>query len=348
MGQTRRNNFPEGNGMRKTALVLALLLATCMAGCELGTIATPEFSPPGGTYMTTQSVTLSSTPGAAIRYTTDGSMPTSTSGTEYTGPIAISEATTVNAIAYKAVRTDSDVASATFSIMNSTLSSLGLAIRMIAIMPITQTDTYRGMTLTSYALSEAEITQGDYETIIGSNPAGSYGVGSDYPVYYVPWFAAAHFCNALSTLVGLGEVYDETNWEADFTKSGFYLPTEAQWEYSAGGPNHYTWSLDYTFNASDYVMDDAQSRPVKSHPANGYGLYDMNGNVYEWCNDWYGDYPYYGETDPTGPASGTSRVCKGGAWNSTEYQLHWRWGPSPNFATNDIGLRVALGGHGLW
>ena len=244
--------------------------------------------------------------------------------------------------------------------INNELASHGLSMRVVVIIS-EETDTYRDMTLTSYALSETEVTQGDYEAVVGSNPPsghpeGEYGVGDNYPVYYVLWYDAVEFCNALSTLLGLEEVYNELTWEADFTKNGFYLPTDAQWEYAAGGPNHYTWPLGDTFNSSDYVYDDTQTRPVKSKPANGFGLYHMGGNVWEWCNDWYGHtFPHTGETDPTGPISGSRRIVRGGGWgdyrSSSDLRSESRgsWYPSrsinPPFSN---GFRVAVGGHGSW
>lgn len=103
--------------------------------------------------------------------------------------------------------------------------------RMLEIIAYGTQDTYRDMTLTSYVLSETEVTQGDYEAIMGSNPAIGRGKGEgvNYPVYRVDWFTAVRFCNALSSLFGLEEVYYEATWEADFSKNGFFLPTAVQW-----------------------------------------------------------------------------------------------------------------------
>ena len=234
--------------------------------------------------------------------------------------------------------------------INNELASHGLSMRVVMIIS-EETDTYRDMTLTRYALSETEVTQDDYAAVIRSNPASGYGVGDNYPVYYVTWYDAVQFCNTLSTLLGLEEVYNESTWEADFTKNGFYLPTEAQWEYAAGGPNHYTWPLGDTFNASDYV-GDTQTQLVKSKPVNGFGLYDMGGNVYEWCNDWEGTiFPHTGETDPTGPVIGSYRIRRGGGWlggSSIYLRCDFRRYYNPSLSRNNIGFRVAVGGHGNW
>ena len=239
-----------------------------------------------------------------------------------------------------------------FSSINTILASKGLSMQMVLIIPEGSTDTYRDMTLTSYALSETEVTQGDYETIRGSNPASGYGVGNDYPVYNVGWFSSALFCNAISTLLGLEEVYNESTWEADFTKNGFYLPIEAQWEFAAGGPNHYFYPLGDTFNASDYVYNDTQTQPVKSKPANGFGLYNVGGNVLEWCHDWYGSiYPHTGETDPTGPLSGYRRIKRGGYYSLsfTSFMISsYRRHEVPYYSDSISGFRVAVGGFGSW
>jgi len=243
--------------------------------------------------------------------------------------------------------------------INIALQANGLDMRLVSIIDEGTTGTYRGMILTSYALSETEVTQGDYETVLGPTGAPySVGSGDAYPEYYMSWYEAAEFCNALSARCGLEGVYDESTWEADFTRNGFYLPLEAQWEFAAGGPNHYQWSLGETFNESDYVIWDSQPRPVKSHPANGFGLHDMTGNVYEWCHDWYGEaYPDTGASDPSGPANGSLRIVRGGTWvdltdesNETVYlECDWRGAASsPSLITIYIGFRVAAGGHGNW
>jgi uncharacterized repeat protein (TIGR02543 family) len=246
--------------------------------------------------------------------------------------------------------------------LNTALQGVGMSMRVMTIIPSARTASYRGMFLTAYGMSETEVTQGDYQAVRGVNPnTGSpYGVGPAYPVTYISWFDMARFCNALSKLCGMLPVYDEVTWAADFGKDGFYLPTEAQWEYAAGGPNHTTWSLGNTFIAADYVYNryPTGSLPVKSRLANGFGLYDMSGNSWEWCHDWYASsgYPWTGQTDPNGPASGSDspsrRVLRGGAWDnneSTSLRCDFRARIDPAVATNaNSGFRVAVGGHSLW
>jgi formylglycine-generating enzyme required for sulfatase activity len=228
----------------------------------------------------------------------------------------------------------------------------GLSSRLVLIIDEGTSQTWNGMTLTSYALSESEITQGDYVTVIGSNPAHDYGVGSNYPVYFVDWYDAVLFCNELSKMLGLQKVYNETTWDADFSKNGFFLPTEAQWEYAAGGPNHYTYSLGDTFDSTLYTFDQSNSQPVKSYPANGFGLHDMGGSVHEWCSDWWGgSYPYTGLTDPTGPASGTDRVLHSNMWEDdieSRFRCDFRGRLAPNLSRVGLGFRICAGGFSRW
>lgn len=241
--------------------------------------------------------------------------------------------------------------------INAALEANGLAMRLVSIIDEGTTDTYRGMTLTSYALSETEVTQGDYEEVSG--PSGTqydflgWEFGDSYPVFFTSWYEAAAFCNDLSAMVGLEEVYNEETWLADFTKNGFYLPLEAQWEYAFGGPAHFEWSLGNTFNAADYVFDEQQPQPVKTLPPNGFGLHDMSGNLYEWCHDWHGEaYPETGAVDPAGPSNGMVRVLRGGSWRWPEadyLRADWRGAATePSFGDGLIGFRVAAGGNGTW
>ena len=235
--------------------------------------------------------------------------------------------------------------------LNTDLQSLGLSLRLILIVDYGTTGGYRGMTVTSYALSEAEIVQGDYESVMESNPS-SYKMGASYPVETITWYEAVSFCNSISVLCGLQPVYNEITWQPDFTKNGLYLPTEAQWVHAAGGPNHYTWSLSDTFVSSDYTWNTSNPTPVKSHPPNGFGLYDMSGNVSEWLTDWYGgDYPYTGQTDPLGPTSGSALVANGGNFKSDsegiKSDIHGYAG-NPTPGDYRLGFRVAFGGFGKW
>ena len=172
-------------------------------------------------------------------------------------------------------------------------------------------ETQHSVTLTrGFWMLETEVTQAMWESVMGTsirqqrdkgNTSWSLdGEGSDYPIYYVSWEECRSFCEKLSEKLGL-------------TVS---LPTEAQWEYAcrAGTTGAYAGDLGemgwYDSNSG------SKTHPVGQKKPNAWGLYDMHGNVWEWCQDWY-DYDYYTESptsDPTGPNSGSLRVNRGGCW----------------------------------
>jgi formylglycine-generating enzyme required for sulfatase activity len=161
----------------------------------------------------------------------------------------------------------------------------------------------------------------------------------DHPMVEVDWYGAVAYCNWRSAQQGRTPCYALDTWECNFDVNGYRLPTEAEWEYAARGGKHdpyykYPWGNEIDgsnanywdsgdpFETGDYPWTtpvgyyDGSQRPVGVDMANGYGLFDMAGNVSEWCNDWY-DSDYYDNSpynNPRGPASGTSRVLRGGSW----------------------------------
>ncbi len=213
------------------------------------------------------------------------------------------------------------------------------------------------VTLSDYYMSKYEVTQAEYEAVMGSNPAHDYGVGNDYPVYYVTWYNAIEYCNARSLQEGLTPCYDTSDWSCDFTANGYRLPTEMEWMYAAKGGNqdpatgyneysgtnveseltNYAW---YSSNNSP-----SGSKEVGTKLPNQLGLYDMTGNVYEWCNDWYGSYSSSAQTNPTGPSSGSGRILRGGSWgvSASSCSVAYRGGVSPAFSFYVIGFRIVLG-----
>ncbi|MBR0237850.1 MAG: SUMF1/EgtB/PvdO family nonheme iron enzyme [Thermoguttaceae bacterium] len=166
------------------------------------------------------------------------------------------------------------------------------------------------VTLTKgFWMMETEITQKQWKAVMGNNP--SYFIGDDLPVENVSWNDCQEFCKKCAQL-GLP----------------VQLPTEAQWEYAcrAGSTTAYFWGNalngdkancdgNYPCGTTTKGKYLRRTTPVGSYAANAWGLYDMHGNVYEWCQDWYGDYPSGSVTDPVGPSSGSSRVIRGGGWD---------------------------------
>ena len=184
------------------------------------------------------------------------------------------------------------------------------------------------VTLDSYYIGETEITQAQWRAVMGSNP--SRYTGDNRPVECVSWYDAQAFCTKLSELTG----------------KRYVLPTEAQWEYAARGGNK---SKGYTYSGSNnidkvakYNSSEGHSN-VKSKKPNELGIYDMSGNVWEWCSDWYGSYSLSSQTNPQGPISGSYRVFRGGGWDdlASSCRVANRDGNDyPSSTYKDSGFRV--------
>ena len=197
------------------------------------------------------------------------------------------------------------------------------------------------VTLSNYYIGETEVTQALWYAVMGQRPISqsshqwenAYGLGGNYPAYYVSWKDCQEFITRLNQLTGLT----------------FRLPTEAEWEFAARGGNN---SHGYKYSGSDtidevawyYYNSDNKTHPVATKSPNELGLYDMSGNVYEWCQDWYGSYSSSDQTDPVGPSSGSNRVLRGGGWDYLPRgcRVAYRISNTPSFCSNSLGLRLAF------
>ena len=180
------------------------------------------------------------------------------------------------------------------------------------------------VTLDAFEISATEITQGQYREITGGNP--SHFTGDDrLPVDKVTWQDAVRFCNKLSDREGMERCYDEKTWACDFSKNGFRLPTEAEWEYAcrAGtSTKYYTGDTEQDLARAGWYGYDAGNSSEKTHPVgqkepNTWGLYDMHGNILEWTHDGFSDYSAEPQANPTGPDKAEYCVLRGGSWFST-------------------------------
>ena len=196
------------------------------------------------------------------------------------------------------------------------------------------------VTLSSYSIGQTEVTQELWRAVMGRNPSLFTG-NLQRPVENVSWNDCQTFINKLNQMTG----------------KNFRLPTEAEWEYAARGGNR---SQGYKYAGSNAIGDvawyydnscalgsnhpDYGTHAVATKAPNELGLYDMSGNLLEWCQDWYGSYSSDAQTNPTGPASGPDRVFRGGSCYSYAWRcrVSYRSYSAPSFKNCDLGLRLAL------
>ncbi len=234
-------------------------------------------------------------------------------------------------------------------------------------------ETQHQVTLSGFKMSKYQVTQEQYQVVMGSNPsyfttakgkAPAEGeIDGKRPVEYVTWYDAVEFCNKISVLEGLQEVYTisgrtpasgypitNATVTADFNKNGYRLPTEAQWEYAcrAGTTTAYNTvggGASISDNTGWYTNNsEGKTHQVGLKPANAWGLYDMHGNVYEWCWDWFGNYSTNAQPDPTGVNNGTFRVIRGGSFAEQAKYLRsaYRSDLEPENYDQDLGIRLVL------
>jgi formylglycine-generating enzyme required for sulfatase activity len=183
------------------------------------------------------------------------------------------------------------------------------------------------VTVGGFYLGKYEVTQKEWREVMGSNPSNFKG--DNLPVEQVSWQEAVEYCNRRSVKEGLVPAYSGSgdSITCNFKATGYRLPTEAEWEYAAKGGNKGGPVYEYSGSNSAGTVawytgnSGSTTHPVGTKQANSLGLYDMSGNVWEWCWDWYGNYSSGTQTDPVGPSgpasSGSNRVNRGGGWDGT-------------------------------
>jgi formylglycine-generating enzyme required for sulfatase activity len=218
----------------------------------------------------------------------------------------------------------------------------------------------RTVTVSTFHMSKHQVTQREWFEVMGTtiqqqrdmaNKEWSLrGVGDNYPMYYVSWHEVIEFCNRLSIREGLTPAYrgSGNNITFDRNANGYRLPTEAEWEFATkGGIKDY---LVFEYSGSNSVdavgwfngNSGNSTKPVGTKAPNNLGLYDMSGNVWEWCWDWFGTYTSGSQTDPTGAVAGTSRVVRGGSWNTGAETLRsaYRHNNTPSDRYTVLGFRL--------
>jgi len=211
------------------------------------------------------------------------------------------------------------------------------------------------VTVNSFYMGRYEVTQKEYKEIMGTNPSSFKG--DNLPVEYVSWYDAIEYCNKLSQKEGLIPAYkrngDRVTWNRN--ANGYRLPTEAEWEYAcrAGTTTPFSTGNNITTSQANYdgnypYNNNANGKYRKKTTAvgsflpNAWGLYDMHGNVWEWCWDWFGNYFNGSQIDPMGVSSGTGRMNRGGSFNDRAKSLRsaYRSSSDPNGRYGNLGFRL--------
>ncbi len=229
---------------------------------------------------------------------------------------------------------------------------------LISLVDVPKLELNRGQTVMSvspFAISKTEVTQGLYKTVMGVLP-DMLKTGDNIAVANVNWYDAVLFCNALSKYVGLDTayVYEEMgnsrylkNLTIDYSAKAVRLPTETEWEIACRGGTTTTYYWDVAV-ASKYAYygQTSSSGPteVGQYLPNAFGLYDMSGNVAEWTNDWYDAYPVRSSENYRGPEEGEKRVVRGGGWSQKVSALASaeRDKKDPLYYSEIVGFRISI------
>jgi len=333
------------------------------------TVATPVFDPPGGAYGLPISVAITCpTEGAEIYYRRGGSY------ILYTGPVLITNPSTLTAKAAKSGMVNSSEHSEAYTSSYEPTEMVQIGGGTFYMgrttgdgspdeLPVHQ------VYVTGFSISKYEITQREWEDVMGENPSSFTGDAS-LPVENVSIYSIMSYCNRRSIREGKAPVYsinfltnpdywgeiptsDNPAWNNihwNWDSNGYRLPTEAEWEFAArartNNPDYiYAGSNDLDEVAWHYGNSGAQTHNVGLKQPNGWGMYDMSGNVWEWCWDWFGPYFSQSEVNPRGPATGTYRILRGGSWSMDDddgCRVAGRGWSNPSNADNKCGFRVVL------
>ena len=324
-------------------------------------IQSPTFDPPGAYYQSTQSISISTiSEGASIYYTTDGSEPNQSS-LIYEQPIVISSSTMIKARAIK------EGCISSLSTTERYVLAIDTPPDMICVVGGTFNNGSSDISLSTFYIGRFEVSQIKYYQVTGLMPSGFYGY-SDRPVEQVSWFAAIAYCNLASIEEELTPCYSYHNygtnpdewpagWDSDasnhnlvacnWSANGYRLPTEMEWMFAAKGGN---LSQGYIYSGSsvvDYVgwyrwNSSHRTHTLGTKQSNELGVYDMSGNVFEWCWDRWWTYPSEPQTDPTGSNIGSTRSFRGGCWDSDNpaCRVTQRNNVLPTYSQNTLGVRV--------
>jgi formylglycine-generating enzyme required for sulfatase activity len=353
---------------------IASQIATANYNIIIPTTATPTFSLNEGEYQSEQTVKIfCSTPNAIIHYTIDGTTPDNSSF-KYNTPIVISQSQTIKAIAYCSGYIQSEIASASYSI-NYPMPENFVYVEGGTFSP--NNDSYN-VTLSSYYIGKYEITRAEWADVMTGNnngiPSMSGSTEDDliYPATHISWFDAMVYCNRRSIQEGLTPCYakdGDTNpnywgvppddfvedWGTttlDLNVNGYRLPTEMEWLFAANGgiPAQQAGTFNTFYSGSDNINDVAwyvsnaggETHQIGTKAANELNIFDMTGNVEEWCWDKENDFPSGSYNDPVGSENGNGRIIKGGDWNSfpPSCKNDCRMSYNPYARYNTIGFRV--------
>ncbi len=356
--------------------IIALLCMSCMfknpAKTEDNRLPAPIIDKVSGTYYAPLLINAScTTENAAIRYTVDGTIPGENSAL-YSASIPIICTTTLKIRAFKDGFKPSETIESNYNIISPPQPSMVLVEGGSFIMGNTHSNgnssetPFHRVTLSSFYLDKFEVSQAMFREIMGFNQ--SYFTGDSLrPAEQISWYDAIEFCNKRSLWEGYEPCYTYTGfgtdcntwpygWNSDvqnnitcnWTANGYRLPTEAEWEYAAKGGSQ---SLSYEYAGSSIVDDvswfspnsDGITHPIGLKLPNELGLYDLSGNVWEWCWDWATSYTTANTTNPHGADNGTYRSLRGGSWyyNASFQRVNLRGMVIPAIRYLDIGVRCA-------